>query len=54
VLSGRSCYIKLFQCSSIVFDLHNNELSDGLPVSQCYLWCNTEQMAYKLKFLQLS
>jgi len=26
-----------FQYSSIVFDLHNKELSDGLPASQCYL-----------------
>ena len=28
--------IKLFQYSSIVFDLHNKELCDGLPASRCY------------------
>jgi len=38
--------IKLFQYSSIVFDLHNKELSDGLSA--------TQQLVYKLDFLQLS
>jgi len=33
--------IKLFQYSSIVFDLHNKDISDGLPASQCYLWRNS-------------
>jgi len=28
--------IKLFQYSSIVFDLHNKDLSDGLHAPQCY------------------
>ena len=29
--------IKLFQYSSIVVDLLNKELCDGLPAFQCYL-----------------
>ena len=29
--------VKLFQYSSIIFDLHNKELYDGPPASQCHL-----------------
>jgi len=40
-MSFKKHTIKLFQCSSIVFDLHNKEQSVGLPASQCYLWRNS-------------
>jgi len=29
--------MKLFHYSFVVFDMHNKELSDRLPVSHCYL-----------------
>ena len=33
--------MKLYQYNSLVFDMHNKELFDGLPASQCYLGRNS-------------
>jgi len=40
-----------FSTILLSFDLHKKELSNGLPASQCY---KTQQLAFKLEFLQLS